>query len=162
MLQNFIKRIESLAVQQSETPSSHAFCSSFPTIPSFSQLPLPVLHHSQLLVKERKLQKITVCVSHLCQPSVTQGSLPLLFTSFVCATIMMQSVTHCTRTLFPHEGNTGKLCCSNFRIIKTMIANGTVPSWHKHGTVQPSQLNHPLLFPTTYWINVKQASESTF
>lgn len=140
MLQNFIKRIESLAVQQSETPSSHAFCSSFPTIPSFSQLPLPVLHHSQLLVKERKLQKITVCVSHLCQPSITQGSLPL----------------------FPHEGNTGKLCCSNFRIIKTMIANGTVPSWHKHGTVQPSQLNHPLLFPTTYWINVKQAFESTF
>lgn len=69
-------------------------------------------------------------------------------------------VTHRKRTLSPQEGNTGKLCCSNFRNIKTMFGNGTVPSWHKHGTVQPSQLNHTLLFPTTYWINVKQTSES--
>lgn len=107
------------------------------------------------------IQKVAASVSHLCQPSVTHGSLPLLFTSFVCSTFMTQSVTHRTRTLFPHEGNTGKLCCSNFHIIKTMIGNGTFPSWHTHGTVQPSQLNHPLLFPTKYWIN-KQASKFTF
>lgn len=43
-----------------------------------------------------------------------------------------------------------------------MIRNGTVPCWCKHGTIQPSQLNHPLLLPTTCGINVKQASESTF
>lgn len=99
------------------------------------------------------IQKVTASVSRLCQPAITHSSGPLLFTSFVCATFMTQSVTH---ILFPHEGNTGKLCCTSFCIIKTMTGNGTVPSWCKHGTIQPSQLNRPLLFPTTYWINVKK------
>lgn len=39
-----------------------------------------------------------------------------------------------------------------------MMSNGTVPSWRKHGTVQPSQLHHLLPSPTTDPIHVTKSS----
>lgn len=85
----------------------------------------------------------------------------VFFFSF-CLCNIYDAISHTPLHCSHHEGSTGKCWCHNFLIINKMMSNGTVPSWRKHGTVQPSRLHHPLASLTTGPMNVTQASESTF